>query len=94
MWISKRKWVELTDRLDDLEYITKDIDRFIKEKANTYTIQNPKQPSWRYHRVSIDQVIDRILEKLGLESKIAPATQEGFYLAKKNNSKILIQNLT
>ena len=86
MWISKRKWIELTNRLDDLEYETKYINLFIKEKANTYAIQNPKHPSYRYHRVSIDQVIDRILEKLGLEYKIAPATQEVFYLAKKDDS--------
>ena len=86
MWISKRKWVELTDRLEDLEYATKYINRFIEEKANTYTIQNPEQPRWRHQRVSIDQVIDHILEKLGLEYKIAPATQEVFYLAKKDDS--------
>ena len=66
--------------------MTQNTKQIIKEKANTYTIQNPKQPSYRYQRVSIDHVIDRILEKLGLEYKIAPATQEVFYLAKKDDS--------
>lgn len=86
MWISKRKWVELTNRLDELEDQTKYMNRFIKEKANTYTIQNTNKPSHRYHRVSIDQVIDRILEKLGLESRIVSAKQEVFYLVEKDSS--------
>ena len=83
MWISKRKWVELTDRLDDLEYITKDIDRFIKEKANTYTIQNPKQPSWRDHRVSIDQVIDLRARKTRIRIQNCTRNTRSILLGKK-----------